>query len=80
MPCSQNTTRFRPPESRALGTNRPSAPWNQQALVECFQPDGGTCTLTAMCQLKRPLAAAQEAFFQVLDVVSLADCALGPPE
>lgn len=52
----------------------------RQALVECFQPDGGTCTLTARCRLKRPLAAAQEAFFQTLDAVSLADCALGPPE
>ncbi|KAA5606121.1 Rrf2 family transcriptional regulator [Roseospira marina] len=52
----------------------------RQALVECFQPDGGACTLTARCQLKRPLAAAQEAFFQTLDVVSLADCALGPPD
>ncbi len=51
----------------------------RQALVECFQPDGGACNLTGRCQLKRPLAAAQEAFFQTLDAVPLADCALGPP-
>lgn len=52
----------------------------RQALVECFDPDGGACTLTPDCRLKGRLAAAQEAFFRELDRLTLADCAWTPPE
>ena len=47
-------------------------------LVECFQDDGGVCTLTAGCRLKGRLAAAREAFFRELDATSLAACAYPP--
>lgn len=47
----------------------------RQALVECFQRDGGACVLTPRCRLKGRLAAAHEAFFRTLDETTLADCA-----
>lgn len=46
-----------------------------QALVECFRPDGGACTLTPNCRLKGRLAAAREAFLKELDGTTLAECA-----
>ena len=46
-----------------------------QALVECFRPDGGACTLTPNCRLKGRLAAAREAFLKELDDTTLAECA-----
>ena len=46
----------------------------RQALVECFRLDGGACTLTPRCRLKRRLAAAREAFLRELDRTSLAEC------
>ncbi|WP_272002347.1 RrF2 family transcriptional regulator [Roseovarius sp. ZX-A-9] len=46
------------------------------AIVECFRPDGGTCTLKPQCRLKPRLAAAREAFMSELDRTTLADCAL----
>ncbi|MBB4266852.1 RrF2 family transcriptional regulator [Roseospira visakhapatnamensis] len=49
------------------------------ALVECFDPDGGACTLTPGCRLKGRLAAAREAFFLELDATRLIDCAYPPP-
>ena len=42
-------------------------------LVECQRADGGTCRLTPACGLLPVLAEAQEAFFVVLDNISLAD-------
>ncbi|GEO82041.1 RrF2 family transcriptional regulator [Pararhodospirillum oryzae] len=50
----------------------------RQALVECFEPGGGACTLMPGCRLKGRLAAAQEAFFRELDGTTLAECAYPP--
>src|SRR3974390_863799 len=49
-----------------------------QALVECFQPDGGACTLLPRCRLRGMLAGATEAFYRHLDGYTLADCLGGP--
>lgn len=49
-----------------------------QALVECFQADGGACTLTPACRLKGHLAAARDAFLAELDGTTLAECAYPP--
>ena len=46
-----------------------------QALVECFRADGGTCVLTPECRLKGVLARGREAFHQELDKTTLAECA-----
>jgi Rrf2 family nitric oxide-sensitive transcriptional repressor len=45
------------------------------ALVECCQPDGGSCVLQPNCHLKPRLLAAQEAFLRELDRSTVADCA-----
>lgn len=47
-----------------------------QALVECFAPGGGDCTITGRCRLKAQLRAAEEAFLGTLDRSTLADIAL----
>jgi Rrf2 family nitric oxide-sensitive transcriptional repressor len=49
-----------------------------QALVECFRPDGGACTLLPRCRLRGMLAVATDAFYQHLDRYTLADCLGGP--
>ena len=46
-----------------------------EALVECFQNDGGACVLTPRCRLKRRLSVAREAFLRSLDATTLAECA-----
>lgn len=46
------------------------------ALVECFQPDGGNCTILAECRLKGMLSGARRAFIAELNRHTLADCAL----
>jgi Rrf2 family nitric oxide-sensitive transcriptional repressor len=51
---------------------------HDQALVECFRPDGGACTLLPRCRLRAMLAAAKDAFYQHLDRYTLADCLAGP--
>ncbi|WP_041797432.1 RrF2 family transcriptional regulator [Pararhodospirillum photometricum] len=51
-----------------------------QPLVECFQADGGACTLMPGCRLKGRLAAAQAAFFRELDGMTLAECATPRPK
>lgn len=43
------------------------------ALVECFDPGTSRCRIQGACALKRALAAAQEAFLESLDGVTLAD-------
>lgn len=48
---------------------------SDQALVECFRADGGTCALTPSCRLKSKLGAAREAFLRELDRSTLAECA-----
>ena len=45
-----------------------------QALVECFRPDGGACCLSPDCRLRGVLWQGREAFLAVLDRRSLADC------
>jgi Rrf2 family nitric oxide-sensitive transcriptional repressor len=45
-----------------------------QAVVECFRPDGGFCTLLPECRLKGIIAGAREVFFRHLDQFTLADC------
>ncbi len=42
-------------------------------LVECFDPETDTCTLTPGCSLKGVLQRALQAFFSELDQVTLAD-------
>lgn len=49
-----------------------------QALVECFKPCGGECTLIGGCRLRPRLRAAEEAFLAELDRSTLADIALPP--
>jgi Rrf2 family nitric oxide-sensitive transcriptional repressor len=49
-----------------------------QPLVECFRDDGGRCTLTPGCKLRRRLVAARDAFIAELDRSTLADCAYLP--
>ncbi len=47
-----------------------------QALVDCFAPGGGSCTLTQGCRLKARLGHAEAAFLADLDKSSLASIAL----
>lgn len=47
-----------------------------QALVECFGPHGGDCTIDGCCRLKGRLRAAEAAFLADLDRSTLADIAL----
>lgn len=49
-----------------------------QALVECFRPDGGACTLLPRCRLRGMLASAKDVFYEHLDRYTLADCLAGP--
>jgi len=46
-------------------------------LVECFDPTTDTCTLTPACRLKHVFGDALQAYFRVLDGVTLAE--LTPP-
>lgn len=48
----------------------------EQSLVECFQADGGACSITPICHLKGILAEAEQAFLSNLDTHRLSDCAL----
>lgn len=50
----------------------------KQPIVECFQPDGGNCTLRPRCGLKHALSGAQEQYFSYLEDFTIADC-LRPP-
>lgn len=51
-----------------------------QALVECFLPDGNACTLAPRCQLKQRLAHAEAAFIAYLNRSTLAECVYCPNE
>jgi Rrf2 family nitric oxide-sensitive transcriptional repressor len=42
-------------------------------LAECFDEDGGACTIDGACRLKGVLTQAMDAFYDVLDRYSLAD-------
>lgn len=48
----------------------------EQALVECFRPDGGACCLSPDCRLRGVLWQAREAFLATLDRSTLAGCVL----
>ena len=52
---------------------------SRQALVECFEANGGACVLTPRCRLKARLAAARELFIRALDATTLAECAYPGP-
>lgn len=49
-----------------------------QALVQCFAPDGACC-VTPLCRLKGKLHTAEAAFLAELDRSTLADIALPAP-
>lgn len=49
---------------------------HRSALVECFQPDGGACTITPVCRLKGILSQAHNRFIEELNRHTLAECAL----
>ncbi len=49
-----------------------------QALVECFRPEGSTCTLMPGCRLRGILGTAERDFFARLDRHTLADCLAVP--
>jgi Rrf2 family nitric oxide-sensitive transcriptional repressor len=49
-----------------------------QPLVKCFDPDGGTCTLLPRCRLRGMLEAAKNLFYLHLDQYTLADCLAKP--
>lgn len=51
---------------------------HDQALVDCFAPDGA-CTVSPACRLKGKLQAAEAAFLAELDRSTLADIALPAP-
>ena len=51
-----------------------------QALVECFQTNGGDCPIDGRCRLKARLRVAEMAFIENLNRSTLADVALPAPE
>lgn len=50
-----------------------------QSLVDCFMPGGGTCTIRNCCRLKARLRAAENSFIASLNTATLADVALSVP-
>jgi Rrf2 family nitric oxide-sensitive transcriptional repressor len=48
-------------------------------LVECFDADHNTCTLTGYCMLKQVIKKAEQSFLAELDRVTLADIAAASP-
>jgi Rrf2 family nitric oxide-sensitive transcriptional repressor len=49
-----------------------------QALVECFRADGGSCTLLPCCCVRGILNEAKNGFYRHLDHYTLADCLIEP--
>lgn len=43
--------------------------------AECFSAEGGHCSITSVCRLRKVLGEAVEAFYAVLDRYTLADIA-----
>lgn len=52
--------------------------FEEGALVECFEPGGGACTIGRACVLKRAFAEAHARFLEVLDGYTLADLVARP--
>jgi Rrf2 family nitric oxide-sensitive transcriptional repressor len=50
-----------------------------KALVDCFAPGGGDCSLTGHCRLKARLRSAEARFLDELDRSTLAGIALPAP-
>jgi len=46
--------------------------------AECFEPGGSTCAIQGCCRLKSALAEAVQAFYGVLDRLTLADICHNP--
>lgn len=44
------------------------------APVSCLSSSGEPCAIVAVCELKMPMRAAADAFLEVLDGYTLADC------
>lgn len=44
-----------------------------QALVDCFRSDGGSCVLKSRCRLRGMLCKARESFYESLNEKTLAD-------
>ena len=51
-----------------------------QSMVECFEPDGGVCTIDGRCRLKTRLRVAETAFIDHMNQSTLADIALTAPK
>ncbi|WP_417489615.1 Rrf2 family transcriptional regulator [Maricaulis sp.] len=49
---------------------------SDQALVNCFAADGGSCTISSHCRLRTRLGSAEAAFLAELDRSMLAEVAL----
>tara|TARA_R110000868_G_scaffold43136_8_gene145606 strand:- start:1718 stop:2149 length:432 start_codon:yes stop_codon:yes gene_type:complete len=49
---------------------------SDQALVNCFAADGGSCTISPHCRLRTRLGSAEAAFLAELDRSMLAEVAL----
>lgn len=49
---------------------------SQSLLIECFDRTTNSCVISPACGLKHLLAKADDAFFQQLDMATLADIAL----
>lgn len=49
-----------------------------EPLAECFAPDRNTCLITPECRLRPALHLAMEAFYGVLDRLTLADLVAEP--
>ena len=49
-----------------------------QPLVDCFGPNGSTCSIDGRCRLKARLRSAETAFLDDLNRSTLADIALAP--
>ncbi|MFT5286927.1 MAG: Rrf2 family nitric oxide-sensitive transcriptional repressor [Planctomycetota bacterium] len=50
---------------------------DKSSLVECFNEETNTCVISPACALKGALKQAQEAFYQSLDPLTLADVVKG---
>lgn len=60
----------RPPDEISLGHLLRQLE-EDKPLVECLGADGGQCRLSPACGLSQALQTAQEAFFKVLDPITL---------